>query len=111
MEPAISSGAADLIGLGRPMCVMTDAPKRLLEDLEALPRYEDELRLIPDWLGFLMRFQMVKAVASFAVIFWFYEQLENLGKTGKTDPNLGVFKAFQAVEKRNKRILAARSPD
>lgn len=111
MESAISSGAADLIGLGRPMCVMTDAPKRLLEDLEALPRYEDELRLIPDWLGFLMRFQMVKAVASFAVIFWFYEQLENLGKTGKTDPNLGVFKAFQAVEKRNKRILAARSPD
>jgi 2,4-dienoyl-CoA reductase-like NADH-dependent reductase (Old Yellow Enzyme family) len=111
MESAISSGAADLIGLGRPMCVMTDAPKRLLEDLEALPRYEDELRLIPDWLGFLMRFQMIKAVASFAVIFWFYEQLENLGKTGKTDPNLGVFKAFQAVEKRNKRILAARSPD
>jgi len=111
MESALSSGAADLVGLGRPMCVMTDAPKRLLEDLEALPRYEDELRLIPDWLGFLMRFQMVKAVASFAVIFWFYEQLENLGKTGKTDPNLGVFKAFQAVEKRNKRILAARSPD
>lgn len=111
MESALSSGAADLIGLGRPMCVMTDAPKRLLEDLEALPRYEDELRLIPDWLGFLMRFQMIKAVASFAVIFWFYEQLENLGKTGKTNPNLGVFKAFQAVEKRNKRILAARSPD
>lgn len=110
MESALSSGAADLIGLGRPMCVMTDAPKRLLEDLEALPRFEDGLRLIPDGLGFLMRFQMVKAVASFAVIFWFYEQLENLGKNGKTDPNLGVFTAFQAVEKRNKRILAARSP-
>jgi len=111
MESALASGAADLIGLGRPMCVMTDAPKRLLEDLEALPRFEDELRLIPDWLGFLMRIQMVKAVASFAVIYWFYEQLENLGKSGKTDPNLGVFKAFQALEKRNKRILAARSPD
>ncbi|MEO9601195.1 NADH:flavin oxidoreductase/NADH oxidase family protein [Parasphingorhabdus sp.] len=110
MESALSSGAADLIGLGRPMCVMTDAPKQLLEGLEALPRYEDELRLIPDWLGFLMRVQMVKAVASFAVIYWFYEQLENLGQSGKTDPRLSVFKAFQAVEKRNKRILAARSP-
>ena len=110
MESAVESGAADLIGLGRPMCVMTDAPKRLLEDLEALPRYEDELRLIPKSLGFLMRFQMIKAVAGFATIYWFYEQLENLGKSGKTDPNLSVFKAFRAVEARNKRILAARSP-
>tara|TARA_R110002110_G_scaffold23310_7_gene89148 strand:- start:1508 stop:2848 length:1341 start_codon:yes stop_codon:yes gene_type:complete len=110
MESALASGAADLIGLGRPMCVMTDAPKQLLEGLEALPRYEDELRLLPDWLGFLMRFQMVKAVASFAVIYWFYEQLENLGQSGMTDPNLGVFTAFRAVEARNKRILAARSP-
>lgn len=110
MESALSSGAADLIGLGRPMCVMTDAPKQLLEGLEALPRYEDRLRLLPDSLGFLMRFQLVKAVASFAVIYWFYEQLENLGKSGATDPKLSVFKAFRAVEARNKRILAARSP-
>lgn len=110
MESALASGAADLIGLGRPMCVMTDAPKQLLEGLETLPRFEDDLRLIPNWLGFLMRIQLVKAIASFAVIFWFYEQLENLGKSGKTDPGLSVFKAFQAVEKRNKRILAARSP-
>ncbi|MEO9635644.1 MAG: NADH:flavin oxidoreductase/NADH oxidase family protein [Parasphingorhabdus sp.] len=110
MESALNSGAADLIGLGRPMCVMTDAPKQLLEGLDALPRYEDELQLLPGWLGFLMRFQMIKAVASFAVIFWFYEQLETIGKTGTTNPKLSVFKAFQAVEKRNKRILAARSP-
>jgi 2,4-dienoyl-CoA reductase-like NADH-dependent reductase (Old Yellow Enzyme family) len=109
MESALASGAADLIGLGRPMCVMTDAPKQLLEGLETLPRFEDELRLIPEWLGFLMRFQMVKAIAGFAVIFWFYEQLENLGQSGKTDPNLSVFSAFRAVEARNKRIMAARS--
>jgi 2,4-dienoyl-CoA reductase-like NADH-dependent reductase (Old Yellow Enzyme family) len=110
MESALASGAADLIGLGRPMCVMTDAPKQLLAGVEALPRYEDRLQLLPDWLDFLMRFQLVKAVASFAVIFWFYEQLENLGRSGKTDPRLSVFKAFRAVEARNKRILAARSP-
>ncbi|WP_373490909.1 NADH:flavin oxidoreductase/NADH oxidase family protein [Parasphingorhabdus sp.] len=110
MENALDSGAADLIGLGRPMCVMTDAPQHLLEGLEALPRYEDKLRLLPDWLGFLTRFQMVKAMAGFATIFWFYEQLENLGQRGTTDPSLSVFKAFRAVEKRNKRILAARRP-
>jgi len=108
MESALASGAADLIGLGRPMCVMTDAPKQLMEGLEALPRYEDRLRLLPRWLGFLTRFPTVRATAGFATIFWFYEQLENLGKSGKTDPRLSVFRAFRAVEARNKRILAAR---
>ena len=109
MESALESGAADLIGLGRPMCVMTDAPKQLMEGLEALPCYENELRLIPEWLGFLKNFQVVKAIDGFATIYWFYEQLENIGQYGNTDPQLSVFKAFRAVEARNKRILAARS--
>ena len=109
MTSALESGAADLIGLGRPMCVMTDAPKQLLDGLEALPRFEDELQLIPDWLGFLNKFQMVKAISGFATIYWFYEQLESIGKRGTTIPKLSVFKAFRAVEARNKRILAART--
>ena len=109
MEQALESGAADLIGLGRPMCIMTDAPNQLLEGAPALPRYEDRLQLIPNWLGFLKRFQMMKALDGFAAIFWFYEQLYNIGHTGKTDPNLGVFKALMAVEGRNKKIMAART--
>ena len=109
MAEALESGAADLIGLGRPMCVMTDAPKQLLEGLEALPRYEDEVRLIPSWLGYLKRFQIVKVIDGFANIYWFYEQLENLGRTGNANPDLSVFKASLAVEARNKKILSARS--
>jgi len=106
MEQALDNGAADVIGLGRPMCVMTDAPKQLLAGLDALPRYEDGLQLIPSWLGFLKRFQMIKAIDGFASIFWFYEQLENIGQTGATDPKLTVFQAFRAVDARNKRIMA-----
>lgn len=109
MEQALADGAADLIGLGRPMCVMTDAPKQLLAGREELPRFENTLKLVPAWLGFLRRFQIVKAIDGFATIYWFYEQLFNLGKSGRTDPNLSVFKGFRAVEARNKRILAARS--
>lgn len=109
MEQALESGAADLIGLGRPLCIMTDAPNQLLNGLDALPRYEDDLHLIPGWLGFLKRFQMVKAMDSFAAIFWFYEQLDKIGRTGKIYPKLSVFKALMAVEARNKKILAARS--
>ncbi|MGB2314464.1 MAG: NADH:flavin oxidoreductase/NADH oxidase family protein, partial [Porticoccaceae bacterium] len=39
MEQALQTGSADIIGLGRPLCVMTDAPKQLLEGLAELPRY------------------------------------------------------------------------
>lgn len=109
MQQALADGAADLIGLGRPMCVMTDAPKQLLAGRDELPRFENTLKLVPAWLGFLRRFQIVKAIDGFATIYWFYEQLFNLGKSGRTDPNLSVFKGFRAVEARNKRILAARS--
>lgn len=111
MEHAVSSGAADVVGLGRPMCIMTDAPKMLLEGLDKLPRFEDELKLLPSFLRFLEQFQMIKSVAGFATIYWFYEQLYKLGNTGKSDDNLSVFKALRAVEARNKRILAAASQD
>ncbi|MEM8919184.1 MAG: NADH:flavin oxidoreductase/NADH oxidase family protein [Pseudomonadota bacterium] len=109
MEQALADGAADVIGLGRPMCVMTDAPKQLLAGRDELPRYENQLQLVPDWLSFLKRFQMVKAIDGFANIYWFYEQLYNLGHQGHTDSELSVFSGLRAVEARNKEILAARS--
>ncbi|MEQ8411058.1 MAG: NADH:flavin oxidoreductase/NADH oxidase family protein [Erythrobacter sp.] len=108
MVQALEIGAADVIGLGRPMCVMTDAPRRLIEGLERLPRYEDDLEVIPGWLGFLKRLQMMKAVNGFAGMAWFYQQLWSLGHEGHGE-DLAPFKAFLALEKRNKAILAARS--
>ena len=97
-----------MIGLGRPMCLMTDAPKRLLAGGETLPRYEDGLALVPGWLGFLKRFQMVKAIDGFAGIYWFYQQLWLLGYTGQVDEKLSVFSALRTLETRNKAIMKAR---
>ncbi len=37
MEEALGSGSADIIGIGRPMCVMTDAPTQLLAGTPELP--------------------------------------------------------------------------
>ena len=110
MEYALESGGADLIGLGRPLCVMTDGAKQLLQGtIDTLPRYEDNLDVIPEWLSFLKRFRLPKLINSFAAIFWFYEQLESLSQTGKTIPELGTFKALQSTEARGHRILAART--
>ncbi len=109
MEQALQMGAADMIGLGRPLCMMTDAPAQLIQGLEELPRFENSLGLIPDWLGFLKRLQMMKAVDGFAGMYWFYQQLWLLGHKGQTDPNLSVFKAFRILESRNKAIMQARN--
>lgn len=109
MEQALEGGAADVIGLGRPMCLLTDAPRRLLDGAERLPRYEEDRGLLPGWLQGLRRFQMVKAVDSFAAIYWFYQQLWLLGNAGRTDESLSTFAAYRTQEARNKAILKARA--
>lgn len=108
MEQAIDIGAADVIGLGRPLCLMTDAPKQLIEGRDGLPRYEDGLEMIPNWLGFLKRLQMMKAINGFAGIYWFYQQIWLLGNEGRKDEDFPVFKAFRIVDARNKAIMKAR---
>jgi 2,4-dienoyl-CoA reductase-like NADH-dependent reductase (Old Yellow Enzyme family) len=108
MEQAVVSGAADLIGLGRPMCVDTDAPARLLEGLDELNRYEDQLSLFPDWLAFLGRLKALRAVAGFAVQYWYYAQLDELGREGRAQPEMSVFAATRRIMALQKKLLAGR---
>ena len=109
MEQALEGGAADVIGLGRPLCVVTDAPKQLINGRDTLPRFEDNLDMIPAWLGFLKRFQTMKAINGFAGIYWFYQQIWLLGHEGRVDAEFPVFKAFRLVDARNKEIQKQRS--
>ena len=95
MEQALQTGSADIIGLGRPLCVMTDAPKQLLEGLAELPRYEESLSLLPNWLAFLTNIKLVRAMAGFAVQYWYYGQIDAIGRTGKANTELTVLKATQ----------------
>ncbi len=108
MEHALATGGADLIGIGRPMCYNTDAPKQLLEGKTELRRWEKELSLLPPWLKFLQALPMVRAVAGFAVQFWFYAQLYALGRRGQPEPDLTVLAAWREVEGTHKRLLEAR---
>jgi hypothetical protein len=108
MEQAVDAGGADLVGLGRPMCVLTDAPTRLLEGEEELPRYESTLALFPPALSFLTRIKMLRTVASFAVQYWYYAQLDTLGHTGKADLGMSVFAATRKVMAQQREWLAAR---
>lgn len=107
MEQALQSGP-DIIGLGRPMCVQTDAPARLLAGASELPRYEDQLQLFPTWLSLLNRVQTLRTLATFAVQFWYYAQLDHLGKQGQAQPQQSVFSATQQVMAQQRRWLKAR---
>ncbi|WP_439106692.1 NADH:flavin oxidoreductase/NADH oxidase family protein [Congregibacter sp.] len=108
MEQALNEGGASLIGLGRPLCVQTDGPARLLAGAESLPRYEDELALLPSWLGFLKSISLIKTLSTFATTYWFYAQLDALGRTGEVVPKLSVFKAAMQVSKQQSTFLKAR---
>jgi 2,4-dienoyl-CoA reductase-like NADH-dependent reductase (Old Yellow Enzyme family) len=108
MEQAIRSGGADLIGIGRPLCVMTDAPAQILHHLAELPRYEAQLALFPSWLAFLNRIKTVRTFASFGVQYWYYAQLEMLGTNGRAAPDMSVFAATRTVLAQQRRWVAAR---
>ena len=104
MEQALQTGSADIIGLGRPLCVMTDAPKQLLEGLAELPRYEESLSLLPNWLAFLGNIKTIRAVAGFAVQYWYYGQIDAIGRNGKANTELTVFKAAQELMAREQNL-------
>ncbi len=108
MEHALENGAADLIGLARPMCYDTDAPQQILDGAKELRRWENELHLLPGWLRWLIAIPAIKPIAGFAVQFWYYGQLYELGEKGKPNPNLSVLAAFREVERGNRVLMAER---
>ena len=108
MEQAIKSGAADVIGLARPLCTLPDAPKRLLGGTAMLPKMEAQLALFPDWLSSLRKVKMLRSIDGFAVQYWYYAQLYALGRTGRGRPDMTVFQALREVEGYQKQWLKAR---
>jgi len=108
MNLALESGSADMIGIGRPMCVMTDAPAQLLAGVKELPRFEDALSLLPKALRFLNGIKMVRTVGAFATQYWFYEQIAALGHQGDTLDGLRVFAATKAQTKAASQWIADR---
>jgi 2,4-dienoyl-CoA reductase-like NADH-dependent reductase (Old Yellow Enzyme family) len=105
MQQAIASGGADVIGLGRPMCVMTDAPNQLFNGLDELPRYENSLSLFPSWLAWLGNLKILRAMAGFAVQYWYYGQIDSIGRTGSADLKLTVFEATKKTMALQKKLI------
>jgi 2,4-dienoyl-CoA reductase-like NADH-dependent reductase (Old Yellow Enzyme family) len=108
MEAVLAEGAADVIGIARPLCYQPDAPARLLAGVDSLPVRERELALFPSWLRFIKVIKTIRALDGFATQYWFYSQLYALGRTGAPVPGKSVFASFREVESTHKAWLAAR---
>lgn len=106
MDYALADGAADLIGLGRPLCADPNGPKKLLNGAPELDRWERRLRLLPGFLAWAKRIPTVRAIDGFAIQYWYYGQIYALGRTGHPDPSLSVLAAWREVERTQRRILA-----
>jgi 2,4-dienoyl-CoA reductase-like NADH-dependent reductase (Old Yellow Enzyme family) len=109
MEHALSNGAADLVGIGRPLCGDPDACNKLLDGADEIARFEDELQLLPRWLRWLEGIKAVKAIAGFGVQYWYYAQLYALGQTGAPDLKKSVFSAMRDVDAMSRKLMAGRA--
>lgn len=89
------------------MCVDADAPAQLLAGLDELNRYEDELALLPKWLSFLAKIPVIKIVAVFSTMFWYYMQFHELARDGRARRDMSVFEATRRHMKSEKRLLKA----
>lgn len=112
MDEAIASGAADVIGIGRPLCVEPDIPKQLLNGaIAAAPSWERKLRLGPGILGPASSIDLVKALNGFGAMAFFYRNIFRLADglaPRKQMALLPAFVSYQAGERRAAARLAGR---
>ncbi|MEO1137426.1 MAG: NADH:flavin oxidoreductase/NADH oxidase family protein [Pseudomonadota bacterium] len=95
MEEALQSGACDLIGIARPLCVDPDIPSKLMRgELETAPSWEKVLRIGPGWLGPNSKIDIVKALNGFSIMAFFYENIFRLADGRDTVEKLAIFPAF-----------------
>ncbi len=105
MAAALESGACDMVGLARPLCVDPDGPKKLLADVGyTLPAPEKALRLGPGPLSAEGGGAFVKMLNGFGVQAWFCLQILNLAEGREPDLRLPVWKALWRYQQREARM-------
>jgi 2,4-dienoyl-CoA reductase-like NADH-dependent reductase (Old Yellow Enzyme family) len=94
MARALEADGVSLIGLGRPLCTDLDGPARLLREGGALDRPEARVQIGRGWLGPQSPLKMIKVLNGFGGMYWYYQQLRHVGRTGELRPSLGVLGAL-----------------
>jgi 2,4-dienoyl-CoA reductase-like NADH-dependent reductase (Old Yellow Enzyme family) len=110
MDEALNSGAADLIGMARPLCVDPDIPKKLIGGvIGAAPLFEKSLRIGDGFWGPNSPNATLKAVNGFAAMAFFYKNIYRLADGLDAREKMALLPAFighQISEARAGRRLA-----
>ncbi len=108
MSEALGGGDVDLIGLGRPLCIDPNFPKKILSGaIERAPDVESGLRVGPGLFGPNSPFAVFKAINGFARIGWYYEQIYRLADGEEPDLSMGAMRALLAYEKTERAMARA----
>lgn len=108
MNAALQSGATDIIGLGRPLCVdPAIAAKLLCGEARETAAYEKTLRIGPGLLGPSSSIALLRGLNGWGQQAWFCLQLLRMGRGLDPDVKLGVFKAFRDYAKNEAKAAAA----
>lgn len=112
MDEAIASGAADLVGMARPVCLDPDIPARLLSlAVEAAPSEAHNLQLGPGFWGPNSPNALMKGINGFAAMAFYYQNLFRLADGKDADPRMALLPALvrhQFHERRAAARLAGR---
>jgi len=108
MATAIGVDGISAIGIGRPLCGDPKCTQKLLDSGEDLPRFEQQLGSPNRFFGVNSPIRLIKTMASFAVMAWYYDQILLMADGKDNDPDPGSFRRFLALQGREARWLKAR---
>lgn len=110
MEEAVSSGACEIVGIARPLCVDADLPKKLMNgEAASAPSYEKLMRMGPGVFGPNSTVDLMKALNGFAIMAFFYENIYRLADGLPPREKMALlpaFLAYQLGETRKAKALA-----
>ena len=115
MDDALSEGAdgrssCDVIGLARPLCVVPDLPRRLLDGSAAsVPSYEKTLALGPGPLGPNSPNDTIRAINGFGVMSFFYQNIRAMAAGREPREKMMLLPAFVRGQMRAARAAKARA--
>jgi hypothetical protein len=108
MEEAIANGEADMIGLGRPLCVDPELPRRLLSgEVDHASTWERRLQLEPTALGADVDPATHRQVETWGKQGWFCLQLIRIGHGLAPDLRMSVMDGFTGYQENEARMTAA----
>ncbi len=95
MEEAITSGACDVCGIARPLCVDPAVPHKLISgEVDVVPSWEKMLRIGPGMFGPGSGIDLIKALNGFGVMAFFYKNIFLLADGLDTKEKMAVLPAF-----------------